>query len=201
MRSLRRISAFTLVEVAIALGIGGFALTALIGLLSVGLSSSAASLNDTLISTMANSVISEMRAQHFADNTPKNPPGDLTPLHAETDANVLPGTADVPAGALPEAVSPGLQYYFDASGTRLKYKTGVNAGADMTRTDALAAGAIYQCTATLQGDPDTLGATGSDGSDATREVTLMNVMLKFEWPAQAATPPNRSLVNASVARH
>lgn len=193
--------AFALVEVVLALGIGCFAFTAMIGLLSATLSFSKASLDDTLVSAMANSIVSDLQALCFADNSPKNPPTDLTPLHAGTDANVLPGTTDVPAGSVPAQVTPSPQIYFDASGTRLKYKSRSQAGQDMTKADAISSGAVYECTEVLQGDHETLGVTGSDGSAATQEVNMLNVTLTFVWPVQAKNPPNRSVVHARIARY
>lgn len=200
MRLSQKIPAFTLVEVVLALAIAVFVLTAILSLFPVAIGSSKASSDDTVISAMTVALVDDMRRQYFVNNGPRNPPADNSPKHKSGDTNVLPGTDDVQAGTTPPKVTTP-QVFFDVSGMRLKYPSGANAGKDMTRTDALSAGAIYQCSETLQGDPNTLSATGSDGSTSTQAVNLLDITLKFEWPTQAATPPNSKIIHASVARY
>jgi Tfp pilus assembly protein PilV len=194
MRHHRKFSAFSLIEVVIALAVASVSLIAIIALLSVAASSSKASTDDTLIATMAVSVIDDMSKLYFVDN------GTLTPHHI-TDSDILPGTSDVTSDSTPAAASPAPQIFFDVAGVRLKYTSGSNSGLDMIKVDALAAGAIYQCTETVQGDVNTLSATGTDGSPATQAVNLVNVILTFTWPVQATNPPNSKAIYASLARY
>ena len=196
MRKLRNTAAFALVEVVLALAIAAFALTSIIALLSVAAGSSRASSDDTLVATMAMNVVDDLRRQSFVDNTARNPPGDMTPKHKSGDPSVLPGTDDVAIGQTPPLVTPA-SVYFDVSGVRLRYAN----GNDMTKIDALAAGAIYLCTETMQGDAATLSATGSDGSATTQAVNQVNITLTFAWPLQAVPPPNTKVLHASIARY
>jgi type II secretory pathway pseudopilin PulG len=183
-------SGFALVEIVVALAVTAFALSTIVALLSVAASSSKAATDDTLTATMALSVIDDLRRQYFADAT-----------HTVGAASVLPGTTDVATGATPAVATPAPVIFFDASGTRLKYTSGASAGLDMVKVDALAAGAIYQCTETLQGDPTTLSATGSDGSTTKQAINYMNVTLTFVWPVQATNPPNSKVIYAGLARY
>ncbi len=193
---------FSLIEILLSLGIISFAFVGIIGLISSGLGSVKASSDDTLIATMADQLVDELHSRYFVDNTPvatsATPPATRS-RHAVGDANVLPGTADVSSGA-PAAAAPS-PMFFDATGMRLTYASGSGAGRDMARADALAAGAVYQCAETLQGDPYTLSTTGSDGTAGVHAVNLVNITLAFSWPAQAANPANHRLLHATMARH
>ena len=76
--------AFTLVEVAIALGVAGFCLVSIFGLLTVGLSSSQAATEQTVAQDILSTVVSELRAtgaqtatsQHLDLAIPPNPVRD-----------------------------------------------------------------------------------------------------------------------------
>jgi len=61
-----RTSAFSLVEVTIALGITAFALAAIVGLLSLTLKNSKSAQDDTLVAEMAGDLINGIRKQEFA---------------------------------------------------------------------------------------------------------------------------------------
>jgi len=179
-----KISAFSLVEIAIAIGICSISLTAVMGLLSVSLGSSRESADDTIVATMADDVINDLRSMDF-------------PSPALTAANrLLDGSGDVAAGGVPSAVTAA-PIFFDAAGIRLKDGN----GDDITRGDPQFANAVYQCVEIAQGDPDTLSATGSDGSTARQAVNLVRVKVTFTWPASAANPPNSRVIYASIARH
>ena len=56
---------FSLIEVVIALGIMGFALVSILGLMTVGLHSSKTSREYTLLSAMAQEVIADVRSQPY----------------------------------------------------------------------------------------------------------------------------------------
>jgi uncharacterized protein (TIGR02598 family) len=65
MKLFTKTSAFSLVEVALAMGVASFALTGILSLLSVSLDSSKASTDDTVLATMANDVVVGLRRQPF----------------------------------------------------------------------------------------------------------------------------------------
>jgi hypothetical protein len=204
VKSSRKIFAFALVEIVLALGVAAFALVAVMGLLSVGMGSSKNSTDDTVLVTMANGMIGDLRREYFVDNTLVNG----VPTHAAGSqtiltSGVLPGTNDIPQGTTPAVVTPSPTIFFDVSGMRLQ-NTDLT---DMDRTTALTRGAVYQCAVKLQGDASTLSSVGSDGSTSTQAVNLLNVTLTFTWPAAAGTPPpngaapNTKIIHASISRH
>jgi uncharacterized protein (TIGR02598 family) len=61
-RTPARVSAFSLVEVTLALGIAGFALMAIFGLLPVGLNSNRTSIEQTRAMDIATSIAADLRA-------------------------------------------------------------------------------------------------------------------------------------------
>jgi uncharacterized protein (TIGR02598 family) len=77
--------AFTLIEIAIALGIVSFAVVGLIGVLSVSFDTSRASNQDTIIASMARQVSAELREQPFANLTP----GSQKAIYFDNDAHRL----------------------------------------------------------------------------------------------------------------
>jgi type II secretory pathway pseudopilin PulG len=186
LQAIHKTSAFTLVEVVLALGITAFALASILVLLSIGVGSSKGSTDDTVLATMANEVINDLRRQYFFTNGVH--PGPSPPV---LTSGVLPGTTDVQPGLTPAPAGP-YSIFFDVSGLRLQSN-----GSD----SALSAAAVYQCLVTLQGDPATLSAVGSDGSTSTQAVNLLNVTLRFTWPAQAANPANTRTIHATIARY
>lgn len=161
MKHLRKISAFSLIEIALAMGIASFALVAMMGLLSVSLESSKAATDDTVLATMANGIMGDLRRQPF----------DEAKDYIE---NATPPVA-----------------FFDVCGKRLRDKV---SGMDMNSSSALANGAIYKCTQAAQPDQDTLAADGITAN-------MLRTKLTFVWPASAATPPNRRVIHASIARY
>ena len=104
MRRAGGTSGFSLVEVALALGVVAFALVAIVGLMSISMKSGKDSMDDTLLSAMTTAAISGLRAQHFIDAT-----------HLAGASGVLPGTAATSSTAA--TVLP--IEYFDDSGTLL----------------------------------------------------------------------------------
>lgn len=66
-------SGFSLAEVAIALGIVAFALTAIVGLLSATLKTTRSAVDDLLVSEMSGDIVANLRRQSFS-NIPLNPP-------------------------------------------------------------------------------------------------------------------------------
>jgi uncharacterized protein (TIGR02598 family) len=61
-RRFSRSGGFALAEIAIAIGITAFALVGIMSMLSIGMTSSRESTQDTVIATMATAVISQLRA-------------------------------------------------------------------------------------------------------------------------------------------
>ena len=61
----RKASAFSLVEVVLALGVIGFSLLAIIGLLPIGLQSGRASIQETRANHLAEQVFNTLRSQPF----------------------------------------------------------------------------------------------------------------------------------------
>jgi Tfp pilus assembly protein PilV len=67
VKTTRSRRGFSLVEVVIALGVTGFAITAVIGLMSVALNSSRSAQDETLIATMSSSLAGELRTGAFTN--------------------------------------------------------------------------------------------------------------------------------------
>lgn len=63
----RKIGGFSLVEIAIALGIVAFALAGIVGLLSATLKTARSSMDDLLISEMTSDIINTLRKQEFTN--------------------------------------------------------------------------------------------------------------------------------------
>jgi type II secretory pathway pseudopilin PulG len=104
----RPAAAFSLVEVVLALGVIGFALLAIIGLLPIGLQSGRASIQETRANHLAEQIFSTLRSQPFraanlsllggtstidlsTENTASGSSGPQ--LHATYDGNFV-GTSD-----------------------------------------------------------------------------------------------------------
>ena len=180
--------AFSLVEIALALGVISFAFTAIFGLLGASYNVAKSAQDDTMLVLMTNDIVSSLRCEYFyvAGNNTRQP--------------VLPGTKDVANGATP-AAGPPSSIYFDGCGKRLTDST----GADLTTGAALTAGAMFACTQIVTAAPppgavSTLSSTGSDGSSGSEQINLLYVTLTFQWPVNAAQPPNTRTIYTSVAR-
>ncbi len=129
-------SAFTLVEVTLALGIAVFCLVSVFGLLNVGIATNSASFEQTAATSILSSVVSDLRT---APNT--FPKGSAA---ANTIVYKLTVPACVGSGASP-AVSSLPAVYLDAGGqpvasaTQARYrldtwmKPGVGRGATLAR--------------------------------------------------------------------
>lgn len=93
--------AFTLVEVAIALGIFGFAIIALVGLLSVGLQTEKDAHRDTVMGNMVSYVLTDLRGTKYSVVTSQtlaaSPPSFSRWYQFDADgAFVLSGTTATP---------------------------------------------------------------------------------------------------------
>ncbi len=119
----RKASAFSLVEVVLALGVIGFSLLAIIGLLPIGLQSGRASIQETRANHLAEQVFSTLRSQPFSNVSlislnSTAPPIDLsapntpaTQLHATYEGNFVANTdyftIDLTFRNNPEGLTPG----------------------------------------------------------------------------------------------
>ena len=92
-------SAFALVEVVLALGIASYILIGIIGLISVGGYAGRASIDDTVLVSMTNRAVSDLRRQDFATLVGTATSGTSTPV-------------------------PGSPVYFDAEGQWIENPTG-----------------------------------------------------------------------------
>lgn len=80
-------SGFSLIEVAIALGVAAFALVALVGLIPIGLNSNQASIEQMAAATLAASVVADLRAAPVEiPPVAKNSPRFQIPLPASGSA-------------------------------------------------------------------------------------------------------------------
>jgi Tfp pilus assembly protein PilV len=112
------VSGFTLVEVALALGVAAFCLTGIFGLLSVGVNSNAASIQQTEATNILSAVVADLRA------VPNPLPGGSAQTSVIYDIGV---PASVPASSASAPTQAPVRYV-DVSGTPV----------------ATAAGAAYQ---------------------------------------------------------
>ena len=192
MKRAPSVRAFSLVEVALALGIIAFSVVGIIGLLATAINSGKASTDDTLVADMAAQIINDLRHQYFVDRNQGRVAGNY---------GVVTATNDVTAGAAPASVTSFI--YFDVSGTRLQSGT---PPIDMNQAAALAAGAIYQCKMTSLADAATLSATGTDSTPSSPDpslqaTNLLQVTMVFTWPVNAANSTNTKTLYATVARY
>ena len=197
MRRSRRVSAFSLVEIALAVGIVAFALTAIMGLLASGMGSGKASTDDTIVATMTKAIVSDLRQRSF----PTLPGTVSVGAGVSPLAVTAPIPIHSPTAALPSAAAAIPIYYFDSAGNRVMNPDGTD---PTTPAQIFADGAIYQCTETLQGDSTTLGTSSTPSTtnpSSTQAVNLLNIQLKFQWPAPANNASSQKIIYASVANY
>jgi uncharacterized protein (TIGR02598 family) len=102
------IEAFSLVEITLALGVAAFALTAIVGLLSLTLKSSKSAMDDTLVAEMTGDLVNTLRKQDFtniskATNVFFDISGKrLNPLDSSGLIEALPVSSAVSQGAVYE---------------------------------------------------------------------------------------------------
>ena len=97
-------AAFSLVEVALALGVASFALVAIFGLLPVGINTNNSSVAQSLAANLATEIISDMRQAPSAAAIAASG-GTLQPMSPRFGINVAGGTA-------------ATIFYMDQSGTK-----------------------------------------------------------------------------------
>ena len=186
----RKARGFSLIEIALALGVIAFALSAIIGLLSITLQSESQSQDDIVISAMTTQVMADLRRERFSGVVFISGTTAISAGASGTNG-IFPDTS----GSSPIASNTSLpSYYFDHSGVWI---TG-SSGAAPTRAQAVAAGAVYQCTPAI-----------TSGTVPGIPVDLVNVCLSFYWPAAAlsgtsnppANAPNTRTVYTGIARY
>ena len=126
MRKISLHRAFTLVEMAIAMGISSFALVSMLGVFSVGISTGKTSLNQTVIAEASRQVINSLQQQTLNS-------GALYNALEQTGTN-FSTIGDI---------------YFDVNGTRLQDAS----GADIAKADALKRQGVYHCSINAKVDP------------------------------------------------
>src|SRR4249920_2281378 len=89
----RGLASFSLVEVVLTLGVVGFALLAIIGLLPIGLQSGRASIQETRANHLAEQIFNTLRSQRFTAVDLSFLSGNSTPidLSSENTASGTPG--------------------------------------------------------------------------------------------------------------
>jgi uncharacterized protein (TIGR02598 family) len=177
-----RRTAFSLVEVVIAIALIAFLVSIIIAFLPLALESLRDSSSNTLVVSMANTVVNDLKGQYF---------------YTPTATSYLASTTDVSTGAQPSPLTQ--TYFFDSAGTPVM-SNGTNVTVLATAT---ADGGIYQCTVTQVGDMNSLASVGSNGAATSQEVNQLNVNMVFVWPLQAvghAAPLNSKTVNVSFSR-
>jgi uncharacterized protein (TIGR02598 family) len=105
----RRPGGFSLVEVAISLGIVAFALTGIVGLLSATLKTSKSSMDDLLVSEMTSDIVNTLRKQDFA-NISSNPTSVFFDVSGKRINGVDTNTGVISNVATEAAVAQGAVY-------------------------------------------------------------------------------------------
>jgi len=121
-KSTTRTGAFSLVEVAIAMGIASFVLISLLGLMTVSMDASRRSYEDTTVASLAQTVVSELKTTNFNsivattfdryftyDGTPTNSAGSYYLCHGQVMAHTSP---NLPAAATNTKVGARLRLDF-----------------------------------------------------------------------------------------
>ena len=149
---------FSLVEVAISLGIVAFALTGIVGLLSSTLKTSMSSMDDMLVSEMSGDIVNTLRKQDFT--------------------NIISNNSNT--------------VFFDYSGRRINGVETNGVISPMATNTAVAQGAIYACTPSVNSDAD---------MEANGVTNLWRINLDFQWPAGVGSSPNKKTIHADIARY
>ena len=179
---------FSLVEITLAIGIVAFVLAAIIGFFGVSADSTLNSKGDTLMVSMINQVMSDMRSLPFDVLYETNPrganPGTVNPGTGVGAYLVsLPVLAPTPAPATQTS-----DYYFSDEGVLL-----------LGLTPASHAGALYHCAVTKTMDE---GTKGFDTGNT--KYNRMQLTLRFDWPVPTAATtsgPSTRTTYASIARY
>ena len=179
--SRQRRAGFSLVEIALALGIAAFALIAIFGLLPVGINSNKTAAEQTAVVDIATGLIADMRqaptAAAIATAAAATPPVVLYPLSPTRHISVAATT------------SPNTTVYYldDAGGPYVQ-----PADAATKQPTTLAADSRYRVAVTLTMPPATTPPT-----PPMRTATLATVTIT--WPAAAAPANANGTVTLFVA--
>jgi len=156
-RSIHQQAAFSLIEIVLALGVFVFAITAILGLMSIGSNSDLAAATDTSLASMAQYVDSYVRHQGFS---------------AVSGTNVITGVTT--AAPYPPGNSHP-NFYFDVSGNVIVNSNGIP---DTTGTIP---NSVYSCTVSITpvASGVTVPATGLKTNN------LLFLRYDFRWPVTA----------------
>ncbi len=111
-----RLGAFSLVEIALALGIVSFALAGIVGLLSATLQTSRSSMDDLLVSEMTSNFVNSIRKQDFT-NISSNPTNVFFDMSGKMINGMDTSTGLISNVTAPTAVAQGAVYVCTAQVT------------------------------------------------------------------------------------
>jgi hypothetical protein len=157
---------------ALALGIAGFALIAIIGLLTANIQSSNSAKEETVTTEMVQDVLGDLKTQKTFAN-----------LQANLTANAY-------------------IYYFDANGSLLPNSSNIpTSSTSNSLTQTPPNGAVYICVVGLATAAPPASGVAAPWSSTSTTPPLIAVSMTFSWPASAPTA-NRasSIVNATLAQ-
>jgi hypothetical protein len=173
----RSISAFSLVELTIALGVITFCLLTIIGLLAIGISSTHSSTSQTAATNLLTAVTSDLEAVP-----------NITPSYSSPTFTSAKGTVQAPGGIHAINGSPvyGLQLPAGITGSMLTYKFYVG---ENGLTNSSAAASLYQVNIWI--------TPAGTASNPTHQETFARVLIS--WPATAAYANAQGYVENVVA--
>lgn len=176
---------FVLVEIVVALGVAAFALMAILGLCSVAVTSSKASVNDTALAEIADQIVSELRSESFYKEKGSSGEKIVYLLRGRSEVAAIPSDRGPVEIVLPER-------YYTSAGVRL---TKDNSFSDVTEEDAEFRQAACRCRISLKEDRDSRGVPRNN----LQEINLFQLRLEFACPAGSKAPPK--IIYATIVRN
>lgn len=168
----KKLSGFSLVEIALALGIVGFSLAALMGLLATASNVNAESARETVMVSMTSQVMAHLRAVPFDALWDEEPRADASNSSAS------------------EGTPSDSTYYFTGEGARLDLSGAMNNPE-----------AVYECTVIKTLDEasrtPSSGSTINQG-----RYNMLKLQLVYSWPISAPKENRQKhIIHASIARY
>lgn len=164
---------FTLVEIALAIGVAAVALVTIIGLLGGALESNHSAGRDTTLVAMTTHVMSDLRSAPSFESLWFEKPREK-------------GFVKKPNG-VPSAVPADTSYYFTEDGQPV---TGTNPKSDLS--------VIYECT--VKKTPDMPRVNENKGPSNLLKLQLVFTSPVSANPSLPDKRPHRRIINASIAR-
>ena len=161
---------FSLVEIAIAIGIAAFTLSAIIGVFGVANESALDSNRDTFMASMIGQVMGDLRALPFDVIFVTDP-------HTDSHYGVTPYLASLPNPRLPTPLQTSL-YYFTSEGVLIETATTPPSATAYTQTPA---NTLYRCRVYKTADVNTKSFTAGGNP-----VNRLQLTLRFDWPVPPA---------------